>query len=386
MEAMNDSAALKLKEVVENSTSIALVVEPSADEAVLLAREALKNILEAREKTILLLPERPHDFNQTFQPILENYQIPELTKTLKIKIPKSSPLEQVLYEEEENAFSIILQPKGGALNKEHIIIQEPKPQVDVVFCFSSAQGGSDGDNEKMLERAEQDITMPSREKIVFLVKNERALAEKLYDLAKTLDPVLSSAPGKYRVDEHTLKNHSTATLLYASLVLETENFSTGTTDKTLELGSQLLKLGADQEALRTIMASQKTLAKTQLLGRALARTHIDEQLHASWTFISSKDFEKTNTSPNTTLLLNTLKKIRQTIAEQPLSMLFFETMEGVSVIVYGKNEAVVNPLAKTLGAELQSQYFITQAFKNFSEAELRIRQLLKKSTSDTIEV
>jgi len=58
METMNDSAALKLKEVVENSTSIALVVEPSADEAVLLAREALKNILEAREKTILLLPER----------------------------------------------------------------------------------------------------------------------------------------------------------------------------------------------------------------------------------------------------------------------------------------------------------------------------------------
>lgn len=362
---MNEEAKAKIKELVEEAKNILLLVEPSAEETELLSRHALKNTLEQADKKLFLLPEPPKDFENKFSSLIAQYQKPAGTNGLKITIPKNIPLEELSYQEEGDNFSINLNCKNGAIAPQDIKIEQAKPKMDLVFCFS--------DKQKLVEQARKKLALPDKENLVFLTKNTRTLAEKIYDLRQALN--LSATEDK-----------NTATLLYASLIYETNNFQEKTSEAVLELGAKLLKAGADQQMLRAINRKEKTSADAKLLGRALARTHIDSTLSCSWSFLAQKDFQKTGALAEQKTLLNTIKKIRENIQPMPLSFLFWEKEKQIRALVYGENEEAVRPLALELGAALQSQYFISSGFKNFTEAELAMRKLLNDKAEVKIEL
>ncbi len=129
----------------------------------------------------------------------------------------------------------------------------------------------------------------------------------------------------------------------------------------------------------------------QLIGRALARTHCDENLYSSWTFLKASDFEKTKTEGNKKTIPALFEKIKGFLNDAKFYFIFWEESEEskenqskVFGFVFGKNESSLNFLANSLGAQIQSEYFFTLPFDNFSEAELAMRKLLKKLIQEKI--
>ena len=130
------------------------------------------------------------------------------------------------------------------------------------------------------------------------------------------------------------------------------------------------------------------MGQIQLIGRALARTHSDENLYSSWTFLKAGDFEKTKTSPEPETIRDLFNKIKNFLKEAKFHFIFWEKSEEnqskIFGFVFGRNEESLNFLALSLGAQIQSDYFFTPPFKSFSEAELAARKSLKKLIREKI--
>lgn len=130
------------------------------------------------------------------------------------------------------------------------------------------------------------------------------------------------------------------------------------------------------------------MGETQLIGRALARTHYDENLYSNWTFLKASDFEKTKTEGNKKIILDIFEKIKDLLKDAKFHFIFWEEEDEnqprIFGFVFGKNENSLNFLANSFGAQIQSEYFLTPPFDNFSEAEITTRKLLKKLIQEKI--
>ncbi len=128
----------------------------------------------------------------------------------------------------------------------------------------------------------------------------------------------------------------------------------------------------------------------------MARTHIDGTLDASWTFLTQEDLKKTdnlNTSPS--FFYSIVRNLRELIPFRNLSLLFWQNAEQISsnststnlsgqnvlAMAVADEEKNLIPLAQQLGVSLQSKFFVTGPFNNFSEAELRFRKALEEMIS-----
>lgn len=130
------------------------------------------------------------------------------------------------------------------------------------------------------------------------------------------------------------------------------------------------------------------IEEIQLIGRALARTHYDENLYSNWTFLKASDFEKTKTEGSKETVAGVFEKIKSFFKEAKFHFIFWEEeneeQSRIFGFVSGKNENSLNFLANSLGAQIQSEYFFTPPFDNFSEAEMASRKLLKKLIQEKI--
>lgn len=344
-----------IKNLISAGKRFLIACEPSADEAEMLAAHALKKILETKSKEVFFLPKLTPEFQEKFKNILDQDQNPEIPQKIKIKIPKNIPLEEMRYEDEGDSLSVVISPKIS-LEPSAISIEKAPYEMDAAFYFSESDG--------FLEKMDAPIAKPAKEKIVYLVKNERTLAEKVNELYELSGADLADDP-------------KINTLLFAALSFETENMRRARAND-FALAHKFLSRGAAQEAVSAIINQEKNLNFAQLLGRALARTTIDSSLKTAWTFLKARDFEKTKLLPTKETLLGLLKRVRLAIEDQPLYIFCYEyENEGIKTLFWGQR-GVLNGLAQNLGSQLESLYFFGPTFANFSEAETKIRQAVKR--------
>ena len=368
---MNE-ALEKIQDIFKESKTFALLSKTTCEDYKLLAKEALKNALAERKVCVFSLPEIP-EFQKKWAPTLSKEESVSSPNQTSLRIPKNQyKIKELSYEEDEKFFSLMLTSESGELNKNDIIVEPIRAKADAVFCFF------DPHDAGILQQIEGKITLPLKEKIVFLTSGEKTLAEKIFQIIKTVFPdfVLSS---------------KTATLLFAALITETNNFVRPVSQEVLRFGSELLSAGADKELIKNILNEEKTISFARLLGRALARTHVDGNLNASWTFLTQEDLKKTDNLNNIapSFFYNIVRNLRELIPFRDLSLLFWQN-EPVAAGQNGQNilamavadeEKNLIPLAQQLGVSLQSKFFVTGPFNNFSEAELRFRKALEEMAS-----
>ncbi len=356
-----DQAQEAVKKLLNSSEKILVAGEPSADWATLLAMLALKNILDGAGKKTILWPECGAGFKDKFEKIIPKSDGFEALQKIKIKIPKSAQLEELKYEEENDFFSIIISPKS-ALEPSAVSIEKSPHEMDAAFCFFA-----DVDGWKKITAP---IERPPAEKTVYVSGGEKTAAEKISGIHEIIN---DSRP----------MPQSTATLLLASLIYETDNFQKQN-NGIFGLADTLIGAGADRKAVEEITLADKKIEAAQILGRALARTTAEEELKTSWTFLTKNDFQKTGFAPSKENALLILRKARSNIIPTPCSVLCYENGEEVEALVYHEDKNVLGSLALVLGAIPQSPYFFASGFKNFSEAETKIRNLLKEKISAKI--
>lgn len=259
----------RIQIILKEAKTFALLSNSQSEDYKLLAKEALKHILSEKQLSILSFTEHL-DFQKKWKAILSFPQNNKFSQQTSIRIPKNQyKIKELSCEEDENFLSLIITSENGELNKNEIIFEPILPKADAAFCFFEP-------SENLFKEFENKLILPSKEKIIFFTSNEKTFAEKIFQVIKTI------APEKFHLPY-------VATLLFASLIIETSNFIRPVSQEVLRFGSELLSSGANKETIKSVLDEEKTINFSRLLGRALARTHIDEIRNASWTFISQKD-------------------------------------------------------------------------------------------------
>ena len=355
----------RIKNLINETKSLAIVAEENCEENVFLLKNAMEAAFhETNIKTISLPKNENLHYFEKWSDILPKEKADEnrlVAKTL-LKIPKGAfSIKELSYEEDENFFSLIITPKNGEsgrLTKEIAIFEEAIPEVETALCFF--------ENARILERFKNSFKMPPPEKIVFLTNHQKTLTETAFNLIKF--------PNEFVPQEQ-------ATLFLASLISETKNFNRQAGRNSFALAETLLKNSADQKTIKKIMDRQKTNSFNQLFGRALARSFYEEHLDLFWAFLSQKDFQKTNTTPGRGLSIQILEEL-QKIASLPQTYIILWQDEGMR----GENSisGIVKSYNKTALLELNNSFnSITGSmlevgpFDNFSEAEIKLRSMLK---------
>ena len=328
-----------------------IACRPSADETELLAGQTLKKILEEQNKKVFFWPSLPAEFAQKFSAILPAVRNSDLPQKIKIKIPKNIAIEEMRYEEGNDFFNIIVSPKSW-LEPSNLSIEKAPHETDGAFCFA--------EDQTFLEKINAPVIKPAKDKIIYVARNERFLSEKIADIC-----AIWGQPSK-----------ETATLILGILILETENMQRAKPG-VFTLANQLLLNQADYEKITEIINKEKSLERARLFGRALARTTVDRALKTAWTFLKAEDFEKTKLAPAQANILSILKRLRLAIEEQILYVICYQT-EKIQTVFWSQNQQLLENLAGRFGGHPESFYFFGPQFENFSEAETKIRNLLRE--------
>ena len=359
---MNE-ALEKIQIIFKESKTFALLSKLTGEDYKFLAKEALKSALLEKKLSVFSSPEIP-EFQKKWASVLFKEESASSPQQTSIRIPKNQyKVKELSYEEDDNFLSLVITSENGELDKNAIIVEPVPAKINAVFCFF------DPHDAEILQQAETKIILPPKEKIIFITSGEKTLAEKIFQIIKTVFPdfILSS---------------KIATLLFAALITETNNFVRPVSQEVLHFGSELLAAGADKELVKNILNEEKTISFARLLGRALARTHIDGNLDASWTLLTQEDLKKTdNLKISPSFFYNIVRNLRELIPFRNLSLLFWQSDKDIYAMTVADEEKNLIPLAQQLGISLQSKFFVTGPFNNFSEAELHFRKALKEMVS-----
>ena len=345
-----------IKNIINSGNKVLVAGEPSVDEATMLSMLALKNIMDTSGKKVFLTPAPSEGIKAKFGKIFSYSDARELPQKIKIKIPKNSEIEELRYEEDENFLNVLISPKNK-IEPADLVIEKSPYEIDAAFCFFDGEAG--------WKKTATSVAKPPGEKTIYISGGERAVAGKINEIHEIIN---GSGP----------LPQNTATLLMASLICETDNFQRQN-GAVFALANTFLGAGADQKTIREIMLADKKIGLAQILGRALARTTSEENLKTSWTFLTKNDFDKTGLEPSKDNVLFLLRKVRSNIVPPLSSIVCYEDSGGVRSLIYHENKNVLANMASALGGAPESSYFLASGFKNFSEAENRIRQLLKQA-------
>ncbi len=358
---MND-AIKKFKEAVEKTSTVAVRTGETADLAKILSAALLHDLFLRLGKRSSL------DIN--------NYsgKIPELLKILfpgtvmennfsaperiLIKLDtKKIPVEELNYEKDGETLKIMLKGKD-ILNTEGIIIEKEKEPVDMLILLDTVQAQAD----KIL-----DLT-PYRD-VVKITSKDRGLAVKTADIIRSFYPEL---PKEMRDPLWMLLEEESKESAY----LGAQNLAL-----ISELGDSIDR-SKISEARDTFF--NREFWKT--LGRALGRSDFEKELGTHWTFLTKEDLKKTGAGEN--ILISIFKEIRNLRKNPRYFALLWETggaeqnpERNISAMIGGGEEKIAS-LASFFGSTPSSNYFFVHGFKAFSEAEIKIRELLRKSLTE----
>lgn len=354
-----------IKHLIGTSKSFGILLEETAEDYEILAKDLLVKILSHKQVPVISFPCDKESYKEKWGAIIKATEPLPLPHKTSIKLPKEKyDIKEVSYEESANSLSLVITSKKGQLLKDELVFENLLPQVEALICFLK--------DESRIILFKNCLQIPENEKIIFIKNNQKTLTEEIFELSKTLEPNL-------------LYDQNTATLFLAMLLEETNNLAEKISQELLNLGSLLLGKGAQIETISGIRNIDKT-KEFHLLGRLLARTYIDETLQTSWSFINRRDFQKTNKTATAYLLSNLLKQVKQLVPKQKFRVIIWQNDKGIDAIIAAdeqQGEKEMLSMAQKIGINSNNNFFLMGPFESFSQAEIKIRQILKENAKNS---
>ncbi len=346
----------QIRNIIADNNNFLIASGNTAPSEVFFAREALRFFLESLGKNVLVCPQLPGFISDKFASVLPARQNQKTSFKTEISVPKNVQIEEICYEEDEKNISVIISSKSKIASSD-VLMREKLPKADVLFLLSY-----DPDIATLTNIAE----LPPRERQINIVKNQVPISKKVFDIARNFDENLS-------------RKQELTTLLYAALVYETKNFRSGVSEEIFDFARMLLKSGAAKEKIAEAAESLKDISFSNVLGRALARTQIDQSTSSSWTFIAKNDFEKSGAPQDEFSRAALLEVLRENIPQVKTSFLFFEEPSGgARCLAYSVDTAISDKFSRELKQASNPLYFYSDRFGNFTDAERHMHKLLKR--------
>lgn len=343
----------KIQPLLREARAVALLAHAPMEEAVFLARETLRGLLNERGAFVYVFPESPAEYEKKWSSVRAPVG-PTPPRKAALRIAKGRcVIQELRYEERENDFSIVITPKSGTVKKDDIIIEPLLPDIDAVISFSG--------EERAFALARESLALPQRDRIITIAPDERTMTEKTYELATFIGG-----------DTHDKRGTSA---LFAALLCETKNFSQHISETALALGATLIAAGADKAyVIRTLAHAPNFM---QLVGRALARTVVDETFGSTLTFVTAKDIEKTKHVLAQGLMQALLGEIVAQLRPERFAVLFWQDERSVNILAETRHAALRDSLARRTGVVPEGSRVVVSGFRNFSEAEMKIRGIFR---------
>lgn len=354
----------KIKEIIF-AGSVFLIIsneegETPAEEE-LLIRRALRLAVREKGGSAKGFPPSPIDIQKKWNSIMPEGEARDFSFSTSLLVPKKNlDIKEVSYSDDDNYFSITIQSEREGLNQNNVVFQTNPIQLDGLFLMKPVKDYPSVIGERMI--------LPDKDKIILLSETGLLSAKEIYELTATI------------CGENITKE--IATLILASLILETNNFTENASEENLSLGSALLGLGADKDSIRAIIRQDMTYSFAQLLGRALARTRNDKDLQSVWVFLSEADLQKTGyAGAQENIFYSTLKKVREIVPRESFYLMLYQKGETVRAIISSDPEMeqseVTQKLTEKISAAKANGFFLAGPYANFSEAEIALSQALK---------
>ena len=251
---MAETKKEKIKKIIEEGNSFAIILDDEPKEYVLLAALALKRALEEKGKDGYLNIEIPRDFLEKWQDIISKAKEESFSPSLSISIPKKFKIKELSYEEKGDFFTLKFLFDSQAPAKEDFIIKPDSLKIDAFFFIDFPKERRTKEI-KIAARVRKEICrLPfsaSGRASVSLNRDGRPFAEKAFKLSRL---ILEQPPAE------------TATLLLASLLTEkAEGDSFKERDSVVELENLLVSLGADRQKIFDILKNHLPLEKLPIL-------------------------------------------------------------------------------------------------------------------------
>jgi len=366
----------KIRNICASAGSFAVVSSNEAPEEAYLAKEALAETIRNAGLPVYSYPERQNDFAEKWLAILPPANSNPLAFSTSILIPKNKiETKEISYTEDDRYVSINISASKEEISKDNVIFKTLPAKVDAVFFFPPF--GQENEDGKLPEEVAKKITVPELDNIMTLPSGVggETLAEKVFSIINIIE---SSG-------DIAIKKSPVPDLVLAALMAETDQLQNNIGAETLALASSLLKLGADKEKIAGIM-SDKSQTFARLLGRALARSYPNESLKSMWTFVAEQDLEKTDNKPSPALFGKIMKKIKNILEPRPFFVLIWQSKQEVWAMV-SVSSKISGEITARVAASLSAKKnppdgggnLISGPYKNFSEAELKIQNVLKEA-------
>ena len=360
----------KIRRIFANAKSFAVVSGDEATEETLLAKEALVEAIRNAGMSVRLYPERQKNFAEKWLSILPAASNAPATFSTSILIPKNKiETQEISYTEDDRFVSINISAAKEEISKENIIFKTLPAKVDAVFNFSPS--GQNQTNGELPEEISKKITLPESDNVITIASSSggETISGKVFNIIQVIE---SSG-------DVSVKKSPVPDLLLASLLIETELFQKNMGEETFGLASSFIKLGADKEKIADIL-NDKSPSFARLLGRALARSYPNESLKSMWTFIADQDLEKTGNAPGLALFGKIMKKTKTLLEPLPFFVLIWQSKKEVWAMISVKSQGGESEekIKASLSAKKEDGALISGPYKNFSEAELKIQNVLKE--------
>ena len=252
------------------------------------------------------------------------------------------PVNELKYERDGKLLKIILKSEQNSADLSHISIEKEAVPADLLILI-------DPEESEMPNI----LNANPHKEVVKIGTKEKGLGLKILEIARAFFPAI---PDDIR------------DALWFLLAEENR------TDPFAELSN----LKPDQTKIKR--AREILLGKGfyNLLGRALVRSHQEKETETFWSFLPLSDFAKTGQTPGAAT--NILQELRSQLEGAALfyALLYEESPKNISALVASSDRARLKTLAGFLAAEPASSYFFANGFTAFSEAELKLKNLIRR--------
>lgn len=353
---MND-ALMKFKEIVEKSQTVSVRVGETMDISKILGGATLHKLLEKLGKVssfdINLSPKNIKNAAKILLNLREEElsRAPRAKENILVKFDaKILPVKELKYEKEGDLIKIILEGVSGELDTSELKIEKERVPVDLLLLIDPKES----ETEKFI------LQNPYKE-VVKISARGKNLPLKIMELALLL---LDEIP------------HGAAEALWFLVGEEVKLFHQ-ISKENLEAMLELEKLNLDFGKI--VMAREAIFGNSflRLLGRALARSHYEKEISTTWSVLSKSDFEKTNESSNSTLgVLQNLRALNP--CSKFYALLWAAEKENINALVASSDAEKLLGLSSLFATSPASSYFTINSFASFSEAEMKIREMIRK--------
>ena len=363
---MTSESLAKFKEIVDRSQTFAVRCGKTWDASKILCAEILNQTLKKLGKEsssdINLAPENIKNCSSILLDLnLEQLNQPSIKENILVKFDtKTLPIKGLKYEKEGDVIKIILEGAvntagtSPTLDETNIKIEKERPPVDLLLLIDP--------QESEIEHILKDA--PHKE-VIKISSQGKALVLKIFDILKLLSETtvaeLKNVFWFLFAEEAKINRPAGKEILIALADLADR-----------EIGSQ--KIADAEEAL---------LGNSfrKLLGRALARSHYEKEISTIWSFLPKKDFERCEEKASSSL--NVLNRLRILNPQSKFFALLWANKESeVNAIVAGRDATSFKKLADMFRTAPASSYFFLNSFETFSDAEIKIRNAVKKIISN----